>query len=231
VSQESAAADTKPQQDVAELEERIAELSERLENFAAEKAEMIKTSNRRAKDFQNYKTRTEREKNELFANQLCNIATEMLPALDNLDRAVVFARGLPDDQPTDFRQFVDGVILVNQQVNDVLADLGIEAIPTIGHLFDPHYHEAVATEESEEFPPNTICGELLRGYRIGERVVRHSLVKVAAGGAEPDDQPGEDEENAPAERDEADPAYDPDANDIDRNDDPDNEADEHDELS
>jgi hypothetical protein len=63
-------------------------------------------------------------------------------------------------------------------VNDVLAEMGVQPITSVGETFDPHYHEAVATEESDEHGPNTISAELLRGYRIGERVIRHSMVKV-----------------------------------------------------
>jgi len=68
--------------------------------------------------------------------------------------------------------------LVSHQVNDVLAEMGVQPIATVGETFDPHYHEAVATEESADLDPNTISAELLRGYRIGERVIRHSMVRV-----------------------------------------------------
>jgi hypothetical protein len=61
----------------------------------------------------------------------------------------------------------------------VLAELGIQPITTVGESFDPHLHEAAATEETDEFPPNSISGELLKGYRIGDRVIRHSIVRVA----------------------------------------------------
>ena len=76
-------------------------------------------------------------------------------------------------------EWADGVVLVNQQINEVLAELGIQPITTVGQPFDPHLHEAAATEETEDFPPNSISGELLKGYRIGDRVIRHSIVRVA----------------------------------------------------
>lgn len=85
---------------------------------------------------------------------------------------------MPEDKRSDIQPFIDGVVLVSQQVNDVLAEMGVQPIATVGEAFDPHYHEAVATEESDEFDPNTISAELLRGYRIGERVIRHSMVRV-----------------------------------------------------
>lgn len=164
---------------VAKLRSEITALKEKIARLEEERAEVMKSSQRRAKDFENFKSRTERERVETFQNQLSNLATQMLPALDNLNRAVDFALEMPGGQRAEFQQFLDGVVLVNQQVNEVLAGMGIQPIATVGKVFDPHYHEAVATEESGEFPDNVISGELLRGYRIGERVIRHSMVKVA----------------------------------------------------
>jgi len=70
-------------------------------------------------------------------------------------------------------------VMVNQQLNEVLAEMGVLPIASIGEPFDPHFHEAVATEVSTEFPPNTVTGELLRGYRVGDRVIRAAMVKVS----------------------------------------------------
>jgi molecular chaperone GrpE len=160
-----------------EAENRL--LKERLAKAEDERDELMKASLRRTKDFENFKARVERERRETFQNQVSNIATQMLPALDNLNRAVDFAVELPRQERSEFQQFVDGVVLVNQQVNEVLSEMGIEPILTIGEPFDPHLHEAAATEETDEFEPNTISGEMLKGYRIGDRVVRHSIVRVA----------------------------------------------------
>jgi len=154
-------------------------LKEKLVRVEDERDELLRNAQRRSKDLANYKTRVERERRETFQNQVTNIATQMLPALDNLNRAVDFAVSLPRQESSEFQQFFDGVVLVSQQVNEVLAGMGIEQIATIGETFDPHLHEAAATEETEEFEPNTVCGELLKGYRIGDRVVRHSVVRVA----------------------------------------------------
>jgi molecular chaperone GrpE len=165
--------------DSAELEKEIAGLKERVSQIQAERDELMQASLRRAKDFDNFKTRTERERSETFQSQIGNLATQMLPALDNLNRAVDFALAMPEEDRTSIQQFLDGVVLVNQQVNEVLAEMGIQPIATVGEAFDPHFHEAVVTEETGEFDPNTVSAELLRGYRIGNRVIRHSMVKVA----------------------------------------------------
>ncbi|CAN5573280.1 hypothetical protein BH18ACI3_BH18ACI3_14950 [soil metagenome] len=161
------------------FEKEIAGLKEQISEIQAEREEMAQASLRRAKDFENFKSRTERERNETFQSQIGNLAIKMLPALDNLNRAVDFALAMSDEDRTGIQQFLDGVVLVSQQVNDVLGEMGIAPIATVGEVFDPHFHEAVATEESREFDPNTISAELLRGYRIGNRVIRHSMVRVA----------------------------------------------------
>jgi molecular chaperone GrpE len=167
--------------DSDKLEREVAELKDEVERIKAERDDLFNSSQRRAKDFENFKARTERERRETFKNQVGNLATQMLPALDNLNRAVDFALAMPEELRNDIQQFLDGVVLVNQQVNDVLAEMGVQPIATVGEKFDPHYHEAVATEESSEFDANVVSAELLRGYRLGERVIRHSMVKVAKG--------------------------------------------------
>jgi molecular chaperone GrpE len=175
----AAPAKTKSVEPSISLEKEIAGLKEQISQIQAEREELVKASLRRAKDFENFKSRTERERNETFQTQIGNLATQMLPALDNLNRAVDFALAMPDEQRTGIQPFLDGVILVSQQVNDVLGEMGIEPIATVGETFDPHFHEAVATEESTEFDANTVSAELLRGYRIGNRVIRASMVKVS----------------------------------------------------
>lgn len=194
------------------LEKEIATLKDQIAALEADRDELKKSTQRRAKDFENFKSRTERERLETFQNQVGNLAMQMLPALDNLNRAVDFAFAMPEETRTEVQPFVDGIVLVNQQVNEVLAEMGVQPIATVGETFDPHFHEAVATEESDEYDPNTISAELLRGYRIGDRVVRHSMVRVVKGPAtdapaadqavDPKSLPDEDEDaHLPKQRD------------------------------
>jgi len=167
----------KPGADSALLNE-IAELKGRLAKMDAERTEIFENSHRRTKDFEALKARTERERIDTFSNQISNLAVKMLPALDNLDRALDFASVMPEEKRNEFQQFFDGIVLVSQQINEVLSGMGIEPILTAGRTFDPHFHEAVSIDETSELPPNTVSEELLRGYRIGEKVIRHSMVKV-----------------------------------------------------
>jgi len=172
----------KPPKANGKLEIQIEQLKEQIAELKADRDELRAATQRRAKDFENFKSRTERERKETFQVQVGNLATQMLPALDNLNRAVDFALAMPEEQRADIQQFFDGILLVNQQVNDVLAEMGVQPIATVGQPFDPNYHEAVATEESEVLSPNTVSAELLRGYRVGDRVIRHSMVKVVKAG-------------------------------------------------
>jgi molecular chaperone GrpE len=165
---------------VVELKMEVSLLQSLVAKMEAERAEASENSRRRQKDFDNYKNRTERERSETFANQISNLATQMLPVLDNLNRALDFAATGANEKAQDFQQFFQGIVLVNQQVNEVLAGMGVAPIASIGERFDPHRHEAVAVEESDVYPPQTVSAELLRGYRLGDRVIRPSMVKVAA---------------------------------------------------
>ncbi len=163
----------------AKLEVEIAALKSKIATMEAERSELFENSNRRSKDFEAYKARTERERGDTFQKQLRNLATQMLPALDNLDRALKSASDMPDEKRNEFVQFFDGIVLVNQQVNEVLAGMGIMPIATVGEQFDPNFHEAVAIAKMSDFPPNTVCEELLRGFRIGDKIIRHSMVRVS----------------------------------------------------
>jgi molecular chaperone GrpE len=161
----------------AKFENEISELKGRISKMEAERIEIYENAQRRSRDFENYKSRTERDRQENLLNQVSNLATEILPVLDNLDRALECATR--DSEQNDFKQFYDGIVLVNQQLNEVLAEMGLQPISAVGEHFDPHFHEAVAMEETTEYPPNVITSELLKGYKIGDRVVRAAMVKVS----------------------------------------------------
>ena len=163
----------------SELENEVLQFKKQVLKLENERAELAETARRRQLDFDNYKKRVERDRTETFASQVGNLIGQMLPVLDNMNRALDFASAHSDGRSQDFHQFFEGIVMVNQQLNDVLADMGVSQIASVGEPFDPHFHEAVATEVSAEFPPNTVTGELLRGYRVGDRVIRAAMVKVS----------------------------------------------------
>ena len=101
------------------------------------------------------------------------------PVLDNLTRALD-ADGDETQESKEFRHFLHGVELINKQLNDVLDSLGIQPIAAVGERFDPHVHEAVVTEPSDKYEPDIVSEEIMRGYRIGDRLLRPAMVKVAS---------------------------------------------------
>ena len=179
---------------IFELQNEVDSLKERLSVLRLERNDVQEKSDRRLKDFESYKYRMDRERRGAFIDQISNLAQQMLPVLDNLDRALNSVESSTVKKSEEFQQFFDGIGLVDQQVNEVFADMGVQPIATIGEMFDPNFHEAVATEENPDMPPNTITAEMLRGYRIGNRVIRHSMVKVTTG---PAPAPKADVEEAP----------------------------------
>lgn len=173
--------------EIAGLRRQIGEL----ENECSE----LKTAlHRRQTDFDNYRKRIEREKGNAFLEQVGNLATQLLPVLDNLNRALDAATNLAGDQSKNFQHLLDGIVLVNQQLNEVLTGMGVEKIPSVGEHFDPYFHDAVAAEESEVYSPNTVTAEFLRGYRVGEKIIRPAMVKVASLPSSPSDSTPDKEE-------------------------------------
>jgi len=166
---------------IYELEQEVDSLKKRLAVLREERNDVQEKSDRRLKDFESFKYRMDRERRGAFIDQISNLASQMLPVFDNLDRALTAAKEL--EKSPGFEQFYDGIVMVNQQMSEIFQDMGVEAITSMGQEFDPNFHEAVAVDESTDVPPNTITAELLRGYRIGNRVIRHSMVKVTTGGA------------------------------------------------
>jgi molecular chaperone GrpE len=180
----------------SELEDEVLQFKKQVLKLETERAELTESVRRRQLDFDNYKKRIERDRGETYVGQISNLVKQMLPVLDNLNRALDFATAHSEGRSQDFYQFFEGIVMVNQQLNEVLAEMGVLPIVSVGEPFDPHFHEAVATEVSAEFPPNTVTGELLRGYRVGDRVIRAAMVKVStAGRPEPKKAAPEDDPN------------------------------------
>ena len=162
------------------LKNEITSLENTISKFKTERQEILERLNRQGKDFENFRNRTDRERNERLSAQMENLARQMLPVLDNLNRAIDFAYALSTEKRAEIEPFFDGIMLVNQQVHDVMTEMGVQPIVAVGQEFDPHLHEAVAIDQNAGLPPNTVAEEMLRGYRMGNRVIRHSMVKVTA---------------------------------------------------
>ena len=159
----------------AELEMVEAEL----QKARAEQQEFQDVAARRQADFDNYRKRIERERVESYNRVVADVVGQLLPVMDNLRRAHEAESSIGATESQEFRNFLHGVELISKQLNGVLENLGIEQVPTVGHPFDPHVHEAIATERTDEFEPDTVMQEIVRGYRLGDKLLRPAMVKVA----------------------------------------------------
>jgi molecular chaperone GrpE len=153
-----------------------------LKKSAEERQDLLEKLARRQADFDNFRKRTERERSETYNRALGEVVRRLLPVLDNLQRALETERSLQAEESNEFRHFLQGVELINRQFGGMLEGLGVEVVPTVGELFDPHIHEAVSTEETDEVEPDTIVQEMQRGYRLGDKLLRPAMVKVATRG-------------------------------------------------
>jgi molecular chaperone GrpE len=156
-----------------------AQLRNRAGNLENDKTEVLDRLIRLQADFDNLRKRTERERTDIHSRLVLDVAKKLLPVIDNLNRAVNAEDSVQASESEEFRHFWNGVKLIYKQLTDVLDNLGIEAIPAVGELFDPNFHEAVATEQSDQIEPDLITEELARGYRMGNKLLRPSMVKVS----------------------------------------------------
>lgn len=170
----------------AEAEERNAEISAagagggELDRLRREVAEHRDRSVRTLADFDNFRKRSEREREELRKYALLEPIREFLGVADNLDLALQ-----ADGSAEDLKR---GVEMIRRQLQDLLRRFGVAEVAAVGQAFDPSIHEAVAREESPEASAPTVVAELRRGYRLHDRLLRPAMVKVAVpveGGAPP----------------------------------------------
>jgi molecular chaperone GrpE len=156
-----------------ELAERIEQLERELATTAAKAEEHLYNWQRSAADFSNYKRRTDDERAQLSQFSTAVLISRLLGVLDDFDRA------LENVPPEAHDAWIEGVKLVERKLRGVLESEGVTQIEAVGLPFDPNLHEAVAHEETTEHADNEVIGEVQRGYRLHDRVLRPSLVRVA----------------------------------------------------
>ena len=128
---------------------------------------------RTAAEFDNYRKRTDRERRELGDAVAADLVRDILPVVDDLERAIAAAGDSPDPA------LRSGVELIHRQLVDALRRRGAEPFESVGRDFDPAWHEALASEPAEGRRDGEVTAEIRRGYRIGARLLRPALVKVA----------------------------------------------------
>ena len=138
------------------------------------KAELEQKSDlllRTAAEFDNFKKRTEREKASVAEFAKAGLIKQLLPILDNIDRASLVEKDTPD--------YIKGIEMIVKQFEGIAANLGITEVAQVGDTFNPEMHEAVMHVEDETLGENVIADVLQKGYKIGDTVIRAAMVKVA----------------------------------------------------
>ena len=126
-------------------------------------------------EFDNFRKRTDKEKDQMFSMGEKNVLEKLLPIIDN------FERGFDSVQPEDEEDaFVQGMRKIYAQLVKQMEDIGVTPIDAAGKEFDPNLHNAVMQVESEEYPSGTVAQELLKGYMFHDTVLRHSMVSVVS---------------------------------------------------
>lgn len=121
-------------------------------------------------EFDNFKKRTQKEKEEIYLIAKTDVVMNLLPVIDNFERAEKFS----DDKNVE-----EGIALIKKQFIEVLKKIGIEEIEAENQPFDPNLHNAVLHEEREDVAENTVVEVLQKGYKLGDKVIRYAMVKVA----------------------------------------------------
>lgn len=141
------------------MREQVAQLEDRVKRQLAE--------------FENFRTRTDREKAQMFDMGARSVLEKLLPVIDNFERGLA---SVPEEGKSD--PFVDGMNMVYRQMMTEMEKLGVTPIEAVGQPFDPNLHNAVMQTQSEEYESGTVAQELQKGYRFHDAVLRHSMVSV-----------------------------------------------------
>lgn len=151
-------------------EQKRQQLSVEVENLKKELAAQKDAYQRMLAEYANYKRRTEQEKEQLGAFTRAEVIKALLPAFDNLERAAAAPAG---------EEYKTGVDMTIRQLGDILKSLGLEEIEAQGAPFNPEIHNAVMREDANGVEPDTVTEVYQKGYKIGDRILRPSMVKVA----------------------------------------------------
>ena len=154
-----------------ETTDEIIEVKKQNETLKIKLDETEDRLKRVAAEFDNYKKRTNKDRETMYSSLLGDIVSKFLPAIDNLEKAV--------SSETIDENYKQGVELVLKQFKDVLMTMGVKEIETVGKTFDPELHEAVSLVQDENLGEKEIKEEYRKGYIIGDKVIRHSMVVVA----------------------------------------------------
>ena len=147
--------------EVEELGQKLADMQDKFQRTLAE--------------FDNFRKRTSKEKASMYDDGVRDTIEKLRPIFDNLERAIASVDGKVDENDP----LLKGVKMTDKQLKEILAAMGVEEIKALGEKFDPNLHAAVAHVEDENFGENEVVLDMMKGYKYKEKVIRHSMVKVA----------------------------------------------------
>ena len=153
-----------PEEEKDKRDEKIAELNDKNLRLMAE--------------FENFRKRTDREKEQMFENGAKSVIEKVLPVIDNFERALDMTSSEGSEEKEN-DPFMDGMQKVYRQLMDELEKIGVKPIEAVGTEFNPEFHNAVMQVDSEEFDSGVVATEMQKGYMYNDSVVRHSMVGVA----------------------------------------------------
>lgn len=156
------------------LAKQVADLEEKLAAKEKELAEANDKFMRLAAEYDNYRRRTTREKEMMYGDGKADAVDKILPVLDNLDRAMA-----AEPETEEAKMYHEGVKMTIRQFKEVMTKIGVVEIEAVGKEFDPNLHNAVMHVEDDTVGENIVVEEFQKGYMLGDRVIRHSMVKVA----------------------------------------------------
>jgi len=155
------------------LKDKIIALEKELDDSKKKEEDVYARLLRLSAEFDNYKKRTTREKEALYIDATVDTLKEILPIVDNFERA------LSVKNCDDVAVLKKGLDMVYRQFIETLTQIGVETIDAVGNEFDPNLHNAVIHVEDENYGSNEVVEELQKGYKIKDKIIRHSYVKVA----------------------------------------------------
>jgi molecular chaperone GrpE len=165
------------QEEASEVSEltREQELLAQIEQLKAEKEELNNKYLRAQADLQNFRTRVNKEKEQMLKYSSQRAIEALLPVVDNFERAIAASQ-----DAADVETLKQGIDMVFRQLQQVLEQEGVTTVPGVGEPFDPNMHQAVMQEDSSEYESGIIIEEFQKGYKLKDRVIRPSMVKVSS---------------------------------------------------
>ena len=170
-AEEPAVKEPKTKKKKSDKKSEIEALKAEVEKLTKENATVKDTYLRNLAEYDNFRKRSQREKDATYTDAKADTLKKLLPVLDNFDRAA-------ENKTDDIEVYRKGIEMTLTQLGDLLKSLEVEAFGNVGDEFDPNIHNAIMTVENPDLPENTVAGVFEKGYRMGDRILRFATVQV-----------------------------------------------------